>query len=320
VESFANFIFGINLTKKNSMKKIILLGVLIASTASLSAQTAGKIYSGEHQGKAFQLGSEKSVQVILDAVKAYNSNDSDKELSFYSEDMQKKMTDYNHKTHAYAKSLNDVPSSILPLKVAGSTDEIVLLESVEAREAKNGSKQTLNLFEIFKVNKDGKISDFKQYSSIPATNEFGKTSGGKLITANPADENNGRSFQFSNRGEIAAIEKWVKAYNAMDVAGVSEVVADEIKMVDFDGNKSVLKKSDWPAYFAMYKSLDWKPNMILPFKITNTDPVSGIMVSSTEKRVLKDGSVWEKRIVEFFQFNLEGKINSVEQYGRPVVK
>ena len=170
------------------------------------------------------------------------------------------------------------------------------------------------------MNKAGKVSNFQQYSTIPSTNEFGKTSGGKMITANPADENNGRSFQFSNRGEISAMEKWVKAYNAMDVAGVSEVVADEIKMVDFEGKKSVLKKSDWPAYFAMYKSLEWKPNMILPFKITNTDPVSGIMVSATEKRVLKDGTVWEKQIIEFFQFDLQGKISGAEQYFRPIVK
>ena len=302
------------------MKKIILLGAFIASTFTLSAQTAGKIFSGPNAGKVYQLGSEKSVQIVLDAVKAYNSNDSGKELLFYSEDMQKKMAVSNQRAHSLAKSLNDVPLAIVPLKVSGSTDEMVFLESVEEREAKNGSKQKLNLFEIFKVDKDGKISDFRQYASIPQTNEFGKTFGGKMITANPADENNGRSFQFSNRGEIEAIEKLAKAYNAMDVAGVSEMFADEINMVDFDGNKSVLKKSDWPAYFAMYKSLDWKPNMILPFKITNTDPVSGIMVSATEKRVLKDGTVWEKRIVEFFQFDLQGKISGAQQYGRPIVK
>ena len=53
------------------MKKIILLGAFIASTVSLSAQTAGKIFSGPSAGKAFQLGSEKSSQVVLDAVKAY---------------------------------------------------------------------------------------------------------------------------------------------------------------------------------------------------------------------------------------------------------
>jgi hypothetical protein len=204
--------------------------------------------------------------------------------------------------------------------VQGSTDEIVMLQSVEDRVANDGSKQKMNLFELFTVNKAGKISNFQQYSTIPSTNEFGKTSGGKMITANPANENNGRSFQFSNRGEIAAIEKLVKAYNAMDVAAVSEMFADEINMVDFDGKKSVLKKSDWPAYFATFKSLDWKPNMILPFKITNTDPVSGILVSSTEKRVLKDGTVWEKQMIEFFQFDLQGKISGANQYGRPIVK
>jgi len=112
----------------------------------------------------------------------------------------------------------------------------------------------------------------------------------------------------------------VKAYNAMDAAGVYEVVADEIKTVDFEGKKAVLKKSDWPTYFAMFKSLEWKPDMILPFKITNTDPVSGILVSSTEKRVLKDGTVWEKKMIEFFTFNLEGKISKAEQFARPIVK
>jgi len=302
------------------MKKIILLGAFIASTISLSAQTAGKIFSGPSAGKAFQLGSEKSSQIVLDAVKAYNSNSSAAEMALWTEEMQKTGGDFNRKWHSSMKSLNDVPISILPIKVQGSTDEIVLLQSVEDRVANDGSKQKMNLFELFTVNKAGKVSNFQQYSTIPSTNEFGKTSGGKWITTNPADENNGRSFQFSNRGEIAAIEKWVKAYNAMDAAGVYEVVADEIKTVDFEGKKAVLKKSDWPTYFAMFKSLEWKPDMILPFKITNTDPVSGILVSSTEKRVLKDGTVWEKKMIEFFTFNLEGKISNAEQFARPIVK
>jgi hypothetical protein len=302
------------------MKKIILLGAFIASTISLSAQTAGKIFSGPNAGKVYQLGSEKSSQVVLDAVKAYNSNSSAAEMALWTEEMQKMGGDFNRKWHSSMKSLNDVPISILPIKVQGSTDEIVMLQSVEDRVANDGSKQKMNLFELFTVNKAGKISDFQQYSTIPSTNEFGKTSGGKMITANPADENNGRSFQFSNRGEIAAIEKWVKAYNAMDAAGVYEVVADEIKTVDFEGKKAVLKKSDWPTYFAMFKSLEWKPDMILPFKITNTDPVSGILVSSTEKRVLKDGTVWEKKMIEFFTFNLEGKISKAEQFARPILK
>jgi hypothetical protein len=296
------------------MKKIVLLGALIASVFSVSAQTTvGKIFSGPDAGKGFQLGSEKSSQVILDMVKAYNSNDAEKDLALYSPEMQKKTGDFNKKWHAYAKKLNNVPYAILPLKIAGSTDEIVMLQSTEEREAIDGSKQKMNLFELFKVDKSGKISDFNQYSSIPASNEFGKTSGGKIYTK---DENNGRAFQFSNRGEVEAMEKFNKAYNAMDVATVLTFFAEKVKITDFDGNKLVLDKKDLSQMMDGYTSLDWKIWGILPFKIANTDPVSGIMVTSSEKRVLKDGTVWEKSLVEFFQFDLNGKISSIDQYSR----
>jgi len=298
------------------MKKIVLLGALVASVFSASAQqTAGKIFSGPDAGKGFQLGTEKSSQVILDAVKAYNANDSEKELSYYSEEMQKKTGDFNKKWHAYAKKLNDVPYAILPIKVAGSTDEIVMLQSTEDREAIDGSKQTMKLFELFKVNKEGKIVDFNQYSSIPSTNEFGKTSGGRFYSKG---ETNGRAFQFSNRGEVDVIEKMNKAYNAMDLETVSSFFADKINITDFDGNKIVLDKKDLHLLMDPYTSLDWKIWGILPFKIANTDPVSGIMVSATEKRVLKDGTVWNKSLVEYFQFDLNGKISGVNQFSQGI--
>jgi hypothetical protein len=51
-------------------------------------------------------------------------------------------------------------------------------------------------------------------------------------------------------------------------------------------------------------------------KIENTDPESGVLVTATEKRVSKDGTVWEKEMVEQFYFNLEGKIQYVEQWVR----
>lgn len=297
------------------MKKIVLLGALIASVFSVSAQTTvGKIFSGPDAGKGFQLGSEKSSQVILDMVKAYNSNDAEKDLALYSPEMQKKTGDFNKKWHAYAKKLNNVPYAILPLKIAGSTDEIVMLQSTEEREAVDGSKQKMNLFELFKVDQSGKISDFNQYSSIPKSNEFGKTEGGKFYSKG---ETNGRAFQFSNRGEVEAIEKFNKAYNALDIPATMEFFADKINITDFEGNKIVLEKKDIPAIFADFKSLEWKISGILPFKIAYTDPVSGVLVTSTEKRVSKDGTVWEKSLVEFFQFDLNGKISGIDQYYRP---
>jgi hypothetical protein len=296
------------------MKKIVLLGALVASVFSVSAQTtAGKIFSGPDAGKGFQLGSEKSSQVILDMVKDYNSNDSEKDLSHYSPEMQKKTGDFNKKWHAYAKKINNVPYAILPIKVAGSTDEIVMLQSTEEREAIDGSKQKMNLFELFKVDKSGKISDFNQYSRIPASNEFGKTEGGKFYSKG---ETNGRPFQFSNRGEVEAIEKLNKAYNAMDITATLDFFADKVTITDFDGNKVVLAKNDLRAMVDGYTSLDWKINGILPIKIAYTDPVSGVFVTSTEKRVAKDGSVWNKSLVEIFQFDLNGKISAIDQYSQ----
>ena len=53
-----------------------------------------------------------------------------------------------------------------------------------------------------------------------------------------------------------------------------------------------------------------KPWSIYALKIKDTDPGSGITVRSTEKRVGKDGSVWEKKLVEWFYFNIDGKIQS----------
>ncbi len=300
------------------MKKIVLLGALVASTLSVTAQTtAGKIFSGPDAGKGFQLGSEKSSQAILDMVKDYNANDSEKDLSHYSPEMQKKTGDFNKKWHAYAKKINNVPYAILPIKVVGSTDEIVMLQSTEEREAIDGSKQKMNLFELFKVDKSGKISDFNQYYSIPKSNEFGKTEGGKFITADPKNEVNGRPFQFSNRGEVEAIEKLNKAYNAMDITATLDFFADKVTITDFDGNKVVVTKNDLRAMVDGYTSLDWKINGILPIKIAYTDPVSGVFVTSTEKRISKDGSVWHKSLVEIFQFDLNGKISGIEQYSRP---
>ena len=206
--------------------------------------------------------------------------------------------------------------AILPIKVAGSKNEIVLLQSEETREAKDGSKEKMNLFEIFEINKDGKISNFNQYSKIPSTNEFGKTTGGKYITEDPKNEVNGRAFQFSNRGEIEAMEKFNKAYNAMDITTVLTFFAEKVKITDFDGNKLELTKKDLSQMMDSYTSLDWKFTSIIPIKIAYTDPVSGVFVTSTEKRVSKDGSVWNKSLVEIFQFDLNGKISGIDQYSQ----
>lgn len=302
------------------MKKIVLLGAFIASAFFANAQTAGKIFVGDSQGKPFKFGSEKSSNVVLEAVKAYNANNSAAETALWSDEMIKKYAEANQKGHAEYQSVVNKPMAILPLYAEGQKTEVVLLQSTEERIYKNGSKQNLNLFELFQVDKAGKISGFTQYYSIPKTNEYGKTYGGKYIAQKPGSEVDGRPLEFSNRGEVEAIEKLAKAWNAMDVKAFSEVIADEVTIEGFDGSTSKLTKAMIPATFAEFKSLDWKPGLILPFKLQDTDPVSGIIVYSSEKRVLKDGSVWDKDLIEVFRFNLAGKIDQITQFSKEKTK
>jgi len=302
------------------MKKIVLLGAFVASAFVVNAQTAGKVFVGENEGKGFQLGSQKSMNTVLEATKAYNAVNHDAEVALWSEELVKKDGENHKKSMASLTSVTNKPMAMLPIKIQGSSGEIVMVQSTEERNFKNGSKQNLNLFELFFIDKAGKIENFQQYVNIPATNEYGKTSGGKYISSKPGSEADGRSLQFSNRGEVAAMENLAKAYNAMDVQGFASLIADELTIEGFDGSKVKLTKAMIPGIFAQYKSLDWKLGLILPFKLTNTDPASGILVYSTEKRVLKDGTVWDKDLVELFGFNLAGKIDSITQFSREKTK
>jgi hypothetical protein len=299
------------------MKKLFLLSAFVAASFITNAQQkAGKIFVQEDKGKSFQLGSEKSVQTVLKAVDAFNAVDHDAEVLLWSDEYVKRGGEGHKKSMETLKSVSNKPMAMVPIKVEGSSNEIVLVQSTEDRVFKNGSKQSLNFFEMFFIDEAGKIENMVQYSSIPATNEFGKTSGGKYIDSTPGSEVNGRALQFSNRGEVAAIENWAKANNAMDVQGVFAVLADVVTVNNIDGSIHKMTKESLSSWFANYASIDWKPIIILPFKIKDTDPASGIMVYSTEKRVKKDGTVWEKNLMEIFSFNLDGKIDTITQFSR----
>ena len=129
------------------MKKIVLLGAIIASAFMANAQTAGKIFVGDNQGKPMQLGSDKSMNTVLDATKAYNAVDHDAEVALWSDEFVKTGGEKHKKSMATLKSVTNKPMAMLPIKIQGSSDEIVMVQSTEERVFKNGSKQNLNLFE-----------------------------------------------------------------------------------------------------------------------------------------------------------------------------
>ena len=103
----------------------------------------------------------------------------------------------------------------------------------------------------------------------------------------------------------------VDAGNKLDADGFMKFMTDPFT---FNGQEYSLK--DVKELFAARESQEWKPWAILPIKISNTDPVSGIIVYSTAEVVGKSGDTWNAEVSETYYFDLNGKINEVSQYSR----
>ncbi len=304
------------------MKKKIIIAFLLLTSVLTFAQTnkAGKIYVSDNKneiGKAYTLGSDKSVNIVLDGLKAYNSLNLKSYLSYGSKEF------YNEKGVAFQKkwfdSLSKVeekPMIAFPLRIEGSKEELVFMIAEENRVFKNGSKQKLFVFEINKLNQEGKITDFNQFQYIPESSEFGKTTGGRIYVAN----GDTTTFTFTNRGEVELVEKFKAAYNKMDGKACSEFFADSINISNEKGEAMRISKNTWLNYFDNIQSINWKVGSILPTKYTDTDPASGITIRSRTKAVLKDGTVKETSEVVSFSYSLEGKINGISIWSKPILK
>ena len=152
--------------------------------------------------------------------------------------------------------------------------------------------------------------------AISMTQMNAQDHGGKFLEKK--SEFLGKPFVFSNRGETEAIEKLVAAYNKIDVKTCISLCAEKVNLTDFNGNKVVLTTKDWEDYFANYKSLNWEVSAIVPIRIKDSDPTSGVIVFATETRISNDGNVWKKQLLEFFSFNLDMKIDGIAQYYQDV--
>ena len=296
------------------MKKSILVIALLVAVIATNAQqvsSAGKWYK---TGQSYVLGSDKASSIVLKSMNAYNSNNADLELSFYTDSLIKATTEFTHKWHDSLKTLDQKPFAIIPLRLKGDDNDIVLMWSTENRLWKDGSKQKVHLMEVYGVNKQGKISSFNQWSNSDSKNEFGLSTGGKLYGKTPG------TFVFSNRGETEVIEKLNEAYNKMDAQACSKFFADTAIIYSYDGSKQIITAGTWVEIFANFSSVSWNIGSTIATKIANTDPASGALVMSREKRVFKDGTIWEKNLVENFFFDLEGKISSVTQFAKDLTK
>ena len=300
------------------MKNIFMI-ILLLSSQLLIAQKIKKagIYLGadKKNGMSYVFGREEAVNAVLDAAKNYTLKDVDGMIENYSAEFGAQVIEDNRKWLNSMEQISMVPYRMIPVKLEGTDETLVLTWSVEDRKWKNGSQQKLDLMEIFTVNQNNKIIGFNQWARTNRTSQFGLSSGGKFYGKKPT-EVTGRSLVFSNRGEIEVLEKFFRDYNNMDGVACSQAFADKFTINGHDGMQSILFTEDWYKMFDSYESVEWKPYSIAPLKIADTDPISGATVLSKEKRIYRDGSIWEKELVEIFYFDLEGKIFNVVQYAR----
>ena len=301
------------------MKKL-LYTLTLCSCLFVSAQTAGVFLGeGENNGKSFMIGSDASVETVQKIAKDYNSKDAAALMSNYTTEFAEKAMDWSTEWLGSMETITMDPFMIIPVKMKDSENTMVLAWSTEDRNFKDGSVENLNLMEIFTVDKDNKVTAFAQWSKRMESSNFGLNYGGKFI-GDGTSEWSGRPLVFSNRGEVEVIEKLVADYNNKDAAACSEAFAEGAEFLDSEGNTMVLTQELWQSLMDSFVELSWEVKSIVPLKIQNTDTESGVTVFSREKRVLADGTVWEKELVEWFYFNKDGKIARATQYERSLPK
>ena len=299
------------------MKNIIIILNLLLSI-QLSAQkvkTSGEWLMGENKGKSFVLAPNEYMDLYLGTVEAYNAGDVEREISFYEAAFGAENREFTTNWHASIEKVTNTPAVILPVRLKGSKEAMVLTWSNEDRLWKNGSSQKMSLMEVYAFDENKKINGFSQWYRIDPDNEFGRPIGGKFFGETETDYT-GRPLVFSNRGEVEILEQLMKDYNDMNAEAFIKVFAEGAVIEGFEGDVTPISMEKMNAYFDTLTSVSWKPYAIVPLKIYDTDPASGVTVFSREVRTSKDGSVWEKDLVENFYFNVDGKIDRVIQYSR----
>jgi hypothetical protein len=281
--------------------------------------SSGKFMPGgdnKLNGNAYVLADDKYMDLVQTSTDAYNAKDWDAMKALYTDDFVEWGKESMPKYFEEIDSLDMDIFAMVPVHLKGDDKKMVFTWSTETRKWKNGSKERVQLFEIYNINDDDKLMGWNQWTnkvSNPAFTDHGLSSGGKFIGQDEGNENSGKPFVFSNRGEVEVMEKFFEAANNMDVEGFMNFVTDP-----FTFNGQELSSKDVKELFAARESQEWKPWAMLPIKIGDTDPASGVIVYSTAEVKGKDGDSWKAELSETYYFDLNGKISSVSQYSRSV--
>ena len=302
-------------------KHLIIATAIILLTSSVNAQEVLKagIWKDTDKGTSgvWSLGSDKVAEVVTNSVNAYNKLDLNLYLSYFTDEYVAKNKKNLTKLFNEYKAVNKSVFGVLPLRSTLNDQKFtyVQLYSDRSREWKNGSKSKESIHDFYLVNDTtNKIQAIYSFTSPDLTNEFGLPNGGKYYSKKDTS-----TITFSNRGEVDLIESLVKDWNKMDGKAVAKYFEDTINVTNNEGRKSKITKSQWANIFDNVESVDWKLTMIMPGKITNTDPVSGIIVLSNYKEKKKDGTSKYVSSYHWFMYGLNKKITSVTWMESPIL-
>jgi hypothetical protein len=299
------------------MKKILMIAsaiILLASSAN--AQKLVKAGTLVEKNTPWYFGTENASNLVLDAIKAYNNIDAKAYLSCFDDNYVKNNSDRVYKEFATFKAVNRKVNIVIPVRTDGwpNQTEVQIYDNLD-REYKNGSKHKQQEHRVYIVNDSSKkISMVWGSIILDDSNEYGLPNGGKYYSKNDTS-----TITFSNRGEVELIENLVKDWNKMDGKAIGKYFADTVSITTNEGRKLKIANSQWANTFDDIESIEWKLTMVNPGKITNTDPVSGIVVLSNLKEKKKDGTKKHVGTFHWFMYGLDKKITSVSWMESPIL-
>jgi hypothetical protein len=299
------------------MKKFLMIAsAIVLMVSSVSAQKLVKAGTLVEKNTSWYFGTENASNLVLDAIKAYNNIDAKAYLSCFDEDYVKANTDRVYREFATFKAVNRKVNIVIPVRTDGWPNQTeVQIYDVLDREYKNGSKHKQQEHRVYIVSDSSKkISGIWSSIILDDKNEYGLPNGGKFFSKGDTS-----TITFSNRGEVELIENLAKDWNKMDGKALGKYFADTVSVTNNEGRKFKVANSDWANMFNDVESIEWKLGMINPGKITNTDPVSGIIVLSSFKEKKKDGTKKHVSAFHWFMYGLDKKITSISWMERPIM-
>ena len=288
--------------------------ILLASSAT--AQKLVKAGTLVEKNTPWYFANDNVSEIVLNAIKAYNNMDAKAYLSYFDADYVKANTDRVYKEFASFKAVNRKVNIVIPVRTEGwpNQTEVQIYCDLD-REYKNGSKHKQQEHRVYIVNDSSKkISGVWGSLILDNKNEYGLPNGGKVFMKNDTT-----TMTLSNRGEVETIESLVKDWNKMDGKAIGKYFDDTVNITTNEGRKLKIANSQWANIFDDIQSIEWKLGMIIPGKITNTDPESGIIVLSSFKEKRTDGTAKHVSSYHWFMYGVNKKINGVSWMESPIL-